>query len=166
MAGGVGLFALSAQHGTPVTADFGYFAVKAAQGQPVVPSGPFTLRADGAWPYLSTGGDGGVRASATPPATGLAVTPEDRGDGQLALKDPGGAGCLHVHTDGSLRVGTAGTGLFRLTDAGGGRVRPVEHRGRPRGETRVTVPPGDARGRRPAQRAAPPAVGVRTPGPP
>ncbi|MGV9774548.1 hypothetical protein [Streptosporangium sp. NPDC003464] len=119
VAGGVGLFALSAQNGTPVTADFDYFAVKAAQGQPVVPSGPFTLRADGAWPYLSTGGDGGVRASATPPATGLAVTPEDRGDGQLALKDLGGAGCLHVRTDGSLRVGTAGGALRRgRPDAG------------------------------------------------
>ncbi|GAA3816328.1 hypothetical protein GCM10022226_41290 [Sphaerisporangium flaviroseum] len=118
----VGLYALSAQNGTSVTADFDYFAVKAAEGGPVVPEGTFTLRAVGGTPYLSAGAGGVVRALPTPPATALALTAEDRGGGQVALKDVTGAGYLRAGTDGSVKVRKGPAGLFRLQDAGGGKV--------------------------------------------
>jgi alpha-L-arabinofuranosidase len=114
----VGLFALSAQNGTPVTADFDYFAVKAAEGRPVVPQGPFTLRAAGERPYLSADRSGSVRASAEPPMTGLAVTAEPRGAG-VALKDL--ATGRYLRADRQVRLDATGS-VFALTDAGGGKV--------------------------------------------
>lgn len=117
----VGLFALSAQNGTPIAADFDYFAVKAAQGKPVVPSGAFTLRAAGSAPYLSVSKDGAIAASDLPPMTGLAVTAEDKGDGTLALKDIGGKGYLQAGDDSALRFGST-PGAFQIRDAGGGKV--------------------------------------------
>ncbi|GAA2859308.1 hypothetical protein GCM10010517_17840 [Streptosporangium fragile] len=118
----VGLFALSAQNGTSVTADFDYVAVRAAKGEAVVPEGRFTLRPAAGDPYLTTG-KGGVVRTAPVVATSLAVTAERRGEG-VALKDASG-GYLHVTGDGTLRVGAAGSGdeVFRLLDAGGGKVR-------------------------------------------
>lgn len=117
----VGLFALSAQDGTPITADFDYFAVKAAEGGTVVPSGPFTLRAAGPTPYLSATADGRVVVSDARGLTSLAVTAEDRGDGTVALKDLSGKGYLRVAGDSGLRLG-ATPDAFRLRDAGGGKV--------------------------------------------
>src|SRR5690606_29047431 len=118
----VGLFALSAQNGTPVTADFDYFAVKAAPGRAVVPSGPFTLRAVGDTPYLSADRNGLVRATARPGTTSLVLTAEKRDDG-LALADRDGRGHLRVGDDSALRVGGGAADVFTLTDAGGGTVQ-------------------------------------------
>ncbi|MBB2748691.1 UNVERIFIED_ORG: alpha-L-arabinofuranosidase [Microbispora rosea subsp. rosea] len=117
----VGLFALSAQNGTPIAADFDYFAVKAAEGRTIVPSGPFTLRAAGSAPYLSAAEDGQVVVSDAPGMTSLAVTAEDRGDGTVALKDLNGKGYLGVADDSTLRLGST-AGAFQLRDAGGGKV--------------------------------------------
>lgn len=128
----VGLFALSAQNGTPVTADFDYFAVKTAPGQAVVPSGPFTLRVVGDTPYLSADRSGLVRAAARPEMTGLVLTAEKR-DGGLVLTDRDGRGHLRVGGDSALRLGRDAD-VFTLTDAGGGAVhlaagdRPVSVR--------------------------------------
>ncbi|MGW5265355.1 alpha-L-arabinofuranosidase C-terminal domain-containing protein [Microbispora sp. NPDC004025] len=117
----VGLFALSAQNGTPVTADFDYFAVKTAEGRTVVPSGPFTLRAAGATPYLSVAEDGRVAASGAQGMTSLALTAQDKGDGTVTLEDLNGKGYLRVAGDSTLRLGSA-AGAFQLRDAGGGKV--------------------------------------------
>ncbi|WP_336213760.1 alpha-L-arabinofuranosidase C-terminal domain-containing protein [Nonomuraea sp. LPB2021202275-12-8] len=115
----VGLFALSAQNGTAVTADFDYFAVKAAEGRPVVPEGRFTLRAAGERPYLSADRTGAVRVSAKAPMTSLAVTAEPRGEAGVALKDVESGRFL---TAGRTVRLTAGGSVFQLKDAGGGNV--------------------------------------------
>ncbi|WP_082310108.1 alpha-L-arabinofuranosidase C-terminal domain-containing protein [Nonomuraea sp. SBT364] len=114
----VGLYALSAQNGAEITADFGYFAVKAAEGRPVVPQGPFTLRAAGERRYLSADRTGSVLASAKPPMTSLAVTAEPRGDG-VALKDLATGRYLTAGRD--VRLDPTGS-VFTLRDAGGGKV--------------------------------------------
>ncbi|WP_433499416.1 alpha-L-arabinofuranosidase C-terminal domain-containing protein [Sphaerimonospora sp. CA-214678] len=128
----VGLFALSAQDGTSLTADFDYFAVKAAEGAPAAPSGPFTLRATGtATPYLSADGDGRVTATDAPGMTSLALTAEavtgdgggaDGSAGQVRLKDLAGHGYLRVGADAALRLGDT-PDAFQIVDAGGGKVR-------------------------------------------
>ncbi|MFC5814194.1 alpha-L-arabinofuranosidase C-terminal domain-containing protein [Nonomuraea harbinensis] len=112
----VGLFALAAQNGTSMAADFDYFAVRAAPGQPVVPEGTFTLRHAGEDPYLSADASGAVRATAKPPMTSLALTAEP--GGQLKDADTG----KYLEVSGSrVRLGATGS-AFQLTDAGGGKV--------------------------------------------
>ncbi|MGP3958942.1 alpha-L-arabinofuranosidase C-terminal domain-containing protein [Nonomuraea sp. 3N208] len=113
----LGLFALSAQNGTSMRADFDYIAVKAAEGQAVVPTGAFTLRAT-ALPYLSADKSGAIRATARPPMTGLAVTATASGDG-VTLKDAATGEYLQA-TDQVQLSGTAS--VFQLKDAGGGKV--------------------------------------------
>ncbi|MDP4508843.1 alpha-L-arabinofuranosidase C-terminal domain-containing protein [Nonomuraea turcica] len=113
----LGLFALSAQNGTSMRADFDYIAVKAAEGQAVVPAGAFTLRAT-TLPYLSADKSGAVRATARPPMTGLAVTATASGDG-VTLKDVDTGKYLQA-TDQVRLSGTAS--VFQLKDAGGGKV--------------------------------------------
>ncbi|MFI7699254.1 alpha-L-arabinofuranosidase C-terminal domain-containing protein [Nonomuraea sp. NPDC049480] len=113
----LGLFALSAQNGTSMRADFDYIAIKATEGGAVVPSGAFTLRAP-TLPYLSADRTGTVRASARPPMTGLALTAAASGDG-VTLKDV--ATGKFLQAAGHVRLsGTAS--VFQLRDAGGGKV--------------------------------------------
>src|SRR5690606_15324791 len=112
----VGLFALAAQDGTSFAADFDYFAVKAAPGQPVVPEGMFTLRHQGEERYLSADAADTVHASAQPPMTGLPLTAETDG----RLKDAATGKYLEIPRD-RVRLGTTGP-VFRLTDACGGKV--------------------------------------------
>ncbi|WP_188195830.1 alpha-L-arabinofuranosidase C-terminal domain-containing protein [Nonomuraea sp. SYSU D8015] len=113
----LGLFALSAQNGTSMRADFDYIAIRAAEGGAVVPEGAFTLRA-AALPYLSADRSGTVRASARPPMTGLAVTAATSGDG-VTLKDVATGKFLEA----AERVRLSGTAsVFQLKDAGGGKV--------------------------------------------
>jgi alpha-L-arabinofuranosidase len=113
----LGLFALSAQNGTSMRADFDYIAIKAAEGGAVVPEGAFTLRA-GTLPYLSADRTGTVRASARPPMSGLALTAAASGDG-VTLKDVATGKFLQA----TERVRLSGTAsVFRLEDAGGGKV--------------------------------------------
>ncbi|MGW4963305.1 alpha-L-arabinofuranosidase C-terminal domain-containing protein [Nonomuraea sp. NPDC004186] len=114
----LGLFALSAQNGTSVTAAFDYIAIKASEGRPVVPSGAFTLRS-GALPYLSAGPSGVVRASAKAGMTSLALTATAAGDG-VTLKDVASGEFLRVSA-GKVRLGGTAS-VFRLKDAGGGKV--------------------------------------------
>lgn len=112
----VGVFALAAQNGTSMAADFDYFAIKAAPGQPVRPEGTFTLRYVGAERYLSADAGGAVKATAKPPMTSLALTAEPDG----RLKDTATGKYFALSGD---RVKLAATGpAFRLTDAGGGKV--------------------------------------------
>ncbi|TMR88932.1 alpha-L-arabinofuranosidase C-terminal domain-containing protein [Nonomuraea basaltis] len=113
----LGLFALSAQNGTSMRADFDYIAIKAAEGGAVVPSGPFTLRA-ATLPYLSADEYGTIRASTRPPMTSLAVTATAGGDG-VTLKDLATGKYLQA-TDRVRLSGTAS--VFQLKDAGGGKV--------------------------------------------
>ncbi|RVX43515.1 alpha-L-arabinofuranosidase [Nonomuraea polychroma] len=113
----LGLFALSAQNGTSMRADFDYIAVKAAEGRAVVPSGAFTLRA-AALPYLSADKSGAVRATARPPMAGLAVTATASGDG-VTLKDEATGQYLQATED--VRLSGAAS-VFQLKDAGGGKV--------------------------------------------
>ncbi|MGW4799456.1 alpha-L-arabinofuranosidase C-terminal domain-containing protein [Nonomuraea sp. NPDC004297] len=115
--GQVGLFGLSAQNGTSVRADFDYIAIKAAEGAPVLPQGPFTLRA-AALPYLSADRSGAIRASARPPMTGLVLTAEPAGDG-VRLKDTGTG--RYLEAAATVRL-TTNASLFQLRDAGGGKV--------------------------------------------
>ncbi|MFG1706044.1 alpha-L-arabinofuranosidase C-terminal domain-containing protein [Nonomuraea sp. M3C6] len=113
----VGLFGLSAQNGTSMRADFDYVAIKAAEGQAVVPPGPFTLRAV-AQPYLTVDQSGVVRASAKASMTSLAVTAAPSGDG-VTLKDLATGKYLQA----TERVRLSGTAsVFQLKDAGGGKV--------------------------------------------
>ncbi|WP_246610064.1 alpha-L-arabinofuranosidase C-terminal domain-containing protein [Nonomuraea rhizosphaerae] len=113
----VGLFALSAQNGTPVAADFDYFAVKAAEGQQVTPPATFTLRAPGL-PYLSAD-KGVVRASATPGLTSLALSAEPAGEAGVRLKDV--ATGRYLEAAAKVRLSRTGS-PFQLRDAGGGKV--------------------------------------------
>ncbi|GAB2927706.1 alpha-L-arabinofuranosidase C-terminal domain-containing protein [Nonomuraea fastidiosa] len=115
--GQVGLFGLSAQNGTSMRVGFEYFAIKAAPGRAVVPEGTFTLRAP-ALPYLSADRSGTVRASASADMTSLAFTAEPSGDG-VKLKESGGT---YLEAAAKLRLSGKGS-VFRLTDAGGGKVR-------------------------------------------
>ncbi|MFB4281360.1 alpha-L-arabinofuranosidase C-terminal domain-containing protein [Nonomuraea sp. MTCD27] len=115
--GQVGLFGLSAQNGTSVRADFDYIAIKAAEGQAVVPEGAFTLRA-AALPYLSADRSGTVRASAKAPMTALAVTAESSGDG-VRIKDV--ATGRYLEAGPQVRL-SGSASVWRLTDAGGGKV--------------------------------------------
>ncbi|MFG1619564.1 alpha-L-arabinofuranosidase C-terminal domain-containing protein [Nonomuraea wenchangensis] len=113
----LGLFGLSAQNGASMRVDFDYLAIKAAEGGPVVPDGPFTLRA-AALPYLAADRSGAITASARPPRTGLALTAVPSGDGVL-LKDVATGRFLRA----ADRVSLAATGsVFRIEDAGGGKV--------------------------------------------
>ncbi|MFI7422554.1 alpha-L-arabinofuranosidase C-terminal domain-containing protein [Nonomuraea sp. NPDC049684] len=114
----VGLYGLSAQNGTPIRADFDYFAVKAAEGRPVSPQGQFTLKAVDA-PHLSVSKSGVVRASDRAPMTGLVMTAEPR-DGGLALKDV--ASGEYLEAGDKVRLG-ATPSVFQLKDAGGGKVK-------------------------------------------
>jgi alpha-L-arabinofuranosidase len=113
----LGLFALSAQNGTSMRADFDYFAVKAAEGAAVVPDGTFTLRAP-ALPYLSADRTGTVRASARPPMTGLALTAAASGDG-VTLKDV--ATGRFLEAGDRVRLSRTAS-VFQLKDAGGGKI--------------------------------------------
>ncbi|MFG1942476.1 alpha-L-arabinofuranosidase C-terminal domain-containing protein [Nonomuraea sp. NPDC048826] len=111
----VGLFALAAQNGMSMAADFDYVAVKTAPGQPVTPEGLFTLRHVGEDPYL-TAERGVVRAAGKPPMTSLALTAE----ADSRLKDAASGKYLELAGD-RVRLGGAGS-AFQLTDAGGGKV--------------------------------------------
>jgi alpha-L-arabinofuranosidase len=113
----VGLFALSAQNGTAVTADFDYFAIKAAKGRQIVPDGPFTLRTPDL-PYLSTNRAGTVRASKKIAMTSLAFTAEPR-EGGVALKDL--ATGTYLQARNPVRLSATGS-TFQILDAGGGKV--------------------------------------------
>ncbi|WP_165974815.1 alpha-L-arabinofuranosidase C-terminal domain-containing protein [Nonomuraea deserti] len=117
----LGLFALSAQDGTSMRAGFDYIAVKAAEGEQVIPRGPFTLRA-AELPYLSAGRSGVVRASAKAPMTALAVTAEPA-DGGVKLKDVETGRYLQAArpSGGKVRLG-GNASVFQLKDAGGGKV--------------------------------------------
>ncbi|PZG11289.1 alpha-L-arabinofuranosidase C-terminal domain-containing protein [Nonomuraea aridisoli] len=118
--GQVGLFGLSAQNGTSMRATFDYFAIKAPEGERVVPEGTFTLRAR-ALPYLSAERSGAVGASAKAPMAALAFTAEPAGDG-VRLKDAATGRYLHA-SDGSDRVRlSSAASVFELVDAGGGTV--------------------------------------------
>ena len=108
----VGLFGLSAANGTSIRADFDYFSVKASPGQPVVPSGPFTLRAPGA--NLSADRSGVVRVSEPAPPTGLVLSPAG-----LSFRDTASGRYLRAGTP--VRLAATGS-EFQLTDAGGGKV--------------------------------------------
>ncbi|MEV4477475.1 alpha-L-arabinofuranosidase C-terminal domain-containing protein [Nonomuraea sp. NPDC049504] len=115
--GQVGLFGLSAQNGTSMRVDFDYFAIKAAPGRAVVPEGTFTLRA-AERPYLTAERSGAVRASASAGMTSLAFTAEPSGDG-VRLKDV--AGGKYLEAAAKVRLSAQGS-IFKLTDAGGGKV--------------------------------------------
>ncbi|MFI7615261.1 alpha-L-arabinofuranosidase C-terminal domain-containing protein [Nonomuraea terrae] len=115
--GQVGLFGLSAQNGTSVRATFDYFAIKAAEGERVVPEGTFTLRAR-ALPYLSAERSGSVRASAKAPMAALAFTAEPSGDG-VRLKDA--ATGRYLRASDRVRLSSTAS-VFEITDAGGGTV--------------------------------------------
>ncbi|MBF8192052.1 carbohydrate binding domain-containing protein [Nonomuraea sp. K274] len=113
----LGLYALSAQNGTAIRADFDYVAIKASEGQAVVPSGSFTLR-ETALPYLSADRSGVVRASAKAPMTSLTVTAEPSGAG-VTLKDTDTGRYLEAAT--TMRLSRTAS-VFQLKDAGGGKV--------------------------------------------
>ncbi|MEV4564064.1 alpha-L-arabinofuranosidase C-terminal domain-containing protein [Nonomuraea sp. NPDC049419] len=115
--GQVGLFGLSAQNGTSMRVGFDYFAIKAAPGRAVVPEGTFTLRA-AERPYLTAERSGAVRASASAGMTSLAFTAEPSGDG-VRLKDV--AGGKYLEAAAKVRLSAQGS-VFKLTDAGGGKV--------------------------------------------
>lgn len=117
----VGVYALSAQNGTAVTADFDYFALVAPQGQPVVPAEPFALEGAGG-PYLSIGRNGVVAATARRSATQLAVRAAAGAGGTVTLTDIATGRYLTVRADGRLAVGSTPY-PFLIRDTGGGKVR-------------------------------------------
>ncbi|GFJ88876.1 hypothetical protein Prum_025180 [Phytohabitans rumicis] len=113
----VGVYALSAQNGTPITADFDYVAIVAPDGQPVVPEGPFALEGADNGPYLTAGRGGAVVTSSRRSATQLALRAGDGG----TLTDVVSGRTLGLR-DGRVVLG--GTpAAFTLVDAGGGKVR-------------------------------------------
>ena len=61
----VGLYALGAQDGTTFPAVFDDVALVASPGEDVVPDGPFTLRAPGDAPYLTTDADDAIVVAAS-----------------------------------------------------------------------------------------------------
>jgi alpha-L-arabinofuranosidase len=127
----VGLLALSAQDGTPITAAFDYLAVRASEGSAVVPEGAFTLDARARTPYLVAGRRGNVQAVVDRPATRLVLraTPSgDAGDVVLTADDGralavGRHGALVLVDDVSaatpLRLVDAGAHALHLTTADG-----------------------------------------------
>ncbi|MBT0994194.1 Ig-like domain repeat protein [Cellulomonas sp. DKR-3] len=118
----VGLYALAAQDGTTHQAVFDSFGVTASEGADQVPSGPFTLHADGGPRYLVSD-DGALALTDARPTNvlGLVATEGDAGALTLRTRD----GDLPVVVDGDhLAVGAAGDDAapLRLTDAGGGKL--------------------------------------------
>lgn len=132
----VGLFALSAQNGTAIAADFDYFAVLPPQGRPTVPDRPFTLDGGHRGPFVSTGAGGVLTASGKRSSTQLAlratVVPGAT-DGGMTLRDLASGKYLFTRSDGRLALAVrppSSTRSFRLLDAGGGKVRLVTGSGR------------------------------------
>jgi alpha-L-arabinofuranosidase len=146
----VGLFALSAQDRTPVTADFDFVAVQSADPQPVTPAGRFGLDGGTAsGPFLAVGPNGAVTASARRSPTQLAVTAEPLGGG-IALREVDSGRYLAAGRSGRIALSAKASGTarsFRLLDAGGGKVQLVTGAGDPvsvrHGELAVT-PDGTA----------------------
>jgi alpha-L-arabinofuranosidase len=139
----VGLLALSAQDGTPVTAAFDYLAVRASEGAPVVPGGAFTLDAWADTPYLVAGRHGDVDVVADRPATRLVVRATASGAaGDVVLTTDDGR-ALAVTRRGTLTlVNDADDATpLRLVDAGARTLHLMTADGRflgvRRGEVRV-----------------------------
>lgn len=116
----VGLYALAAQDGTTTEAAFDSFEVTHDQGADTVPSGSFTLQADGDASHLVRDGDA-LALTADQPTSSMRLQVAALGDGAVGITT--GAGPVVV-SDGALTVGdgSAEPTPLRITDAGGGKV--------------------------------------------
>jgi alpha-L-arabinofuranosidase len=120
----VGVYALSAQNGTTLVADFDYVAILAPDGQPVVPDTPFALETNDT--FFDVGATGAVTASDKRATTQLVVRAADTGDGTVTLTEVASGDRLAVRTNGRVALADnprAGSDRFKLVDAGGGKVR-------------------------------------------
>ena len=119
----VGVWALAAQDGTSQSADFDFFAVKAAPGRSVVPEGAFTLEAkSGSARYLTTNGTN-LLLVRDRPLTTLALVAEQVTPGVVRLKDTA-TGQYVVLRHGRLVMTHKAdqASQAQLVDAGGGWV--------------------------------------------
>jgi alpha-L-arabinofuranosidase len=121
----IGLFAFSAQNGTPVTADFDYLAVASAPDKALLPTTPFALEGVDGLPYLSADASGEVRASADRSANQLVLVAKNAGDGTMTLQDVASRAFVSTPGRDDVRLSTtpaAGTDRFGMVDAGGDTV--------------------------------------------
>jgi alpha-L-arabinofuranosidase len=144
----LGLMALSAADGTPITAAFDYLAVRADEGAAVVPEGRFTLDARADMPYLIADRRGNVEATAERPATRLVLEASAHGDtGDVVLAADGSA--LGVTRRGQVALVDPDRATpLRLVDAGANALHLMTADGRSlgvrRGALRVIGDDGDA----------------------
>ncbi|HEY3002842.1 MAG TPA: alpha-L-arabinofuranosidase C-terminal domain-containing protein, partial [Kribbellaceae bacterium] len=116
----VGLYALGALDGTPLSAAFDTFSIEHAAGADLTPTGLFALRATGDVPYLVADGSA-LSLTADQPTASLPLSATGLGVGSLALSTDGRP---LVVTGGVLGLGNEGdqATALRLTDAGGGKL--------------------------------------------
>ncbi len=82
----VGLYALAAQDGTTTEAVFDSFEITHAQGADVLPTGSFTLQADGDAAHLVRDGDA-LALTADQPTSSMRLQAADLGEGAVGLTD-------------------------------------------------------------------------------
>ncbi|MBO3083325.1 OmpL47-type beta-barrel domain-containing protein [Cellulomonas fengjieae] len=114
----LGLYALAAQDGTTFPAVFDDVTLVASPGQDVIPDGPFTLRAPGTAPHLTTGADDAIVVAEQRPGDAFVLEATEV-TGGITLT--AGDRPVAVLPDGRLALGDEPT-VLRLTDAGGGRL--------------------------------------------
>lgn len=120
----VGLYALGALDGTTYPAVFDDVRLVASPGEDVVPDGPFTLRAPGVAPYLTTGADDAIVVAEQRPGDTLVLDASQVAGTPGAVTLVAGDRPVVARADGHLALGAAGDTptALRITEAGGGKL--------------------------------------------